>query len=43
MTSGIKTKKDEDEKQASIQRDESANKSKNRQKLKQILMRKFEN
>ena len=43
MTSDIKMKKDEDEKQASLQRDESADESKNRQKLKQILMRKFEN
>ena len=43
MTSDIKTKKSEDEKQASSQRDESANKSKNRQKLKQILMKEFEN
>ena len=43
MTFDIRTKKDEDEKQASFQRGESANESKNRQKLKQILMRKFKN
>ena len=43
MTSDIKTKKNENEKQALFQRDENANESKNRQKLKQILMRKFEN
>ena len=43
MTFDIKTKKDKNEEQALFQRDESANKSKNRQKLKQILMKKFEN
>ena len=43
MTFDIKTKKNEDEKQASFQRDESANESKSRQKSKQILMREFEN
>ena len=43
MTSGIKVKKDEDEEQTSFQRDESADESKNYQKLKQILMKEFEN
>ena len=43
MTFDIKAKKNENEKQMSFQRDESANKSKNHQKSKQILMRKFEN
>ena len=43
MTFDIKTKKDENEKQMSFQRGESANKSKNRQKSKQILMKKFKN
>ena len=41
--SDIRTKKDENEKQASSQRDKNANESKNRQKSKQILMKKFEN
>ena len=43
MTFGIKMKKDENEKQTSSQRGENANESKNYQKLKQILMKKFEN
>ena len=43
MTSDIKAKKDENEEQTLSQRDESANKSKNYQKSKQILMKKFEN
>ena len=43
MTSDIKAKKDENEKQTSFQHDENANKLKNRQKSKQILMKKFEN
>ena len=43
MTFGIKAKKNENERQAPFQRDESADKSKNRQKSKQILMREFEN
>ena len=43
MTFDIKIKKDENKKQTSFQRGESANKSKNRQKSKQILMKKFEN
>ena len=43
MTFDIKTKKNEDEEQTSFQRDENANKSKNHQKSKQILMKKFEN
>ena len=43
MTFDIKTKKNENEKQTSFQRDESANELKNRQKLKQTLMKKFEN
>ena len=43
MTFDIKTKKNENEKQTSFQRSESANESKNRQKSKQILMKKFEN
>ena len=43
MTFDIKTKKDENEKQTSFQRGESADESKNRQKSKQILMREFEN
>ena len=43
MTFDIKTKKNEDEKQTLFQRDESANESKNRQKSRQILMKKFEN
>ena len=43
MTFDIKTKKDENEKQMSFQRDENANKSKNRQKSKQTLMKKFKN
>ena len=43
MTSGIKARKNENEEQTSSQRDESANKSKNCQKSRQILMMKFEN
>ena len=43
MTFDIKTKKNENEKQMSFQRDKNADKSKNRQKSKQILMKKFEN
>ena len=43
MTFDIKTKKNENEKQASFQRGESADESKNHQKSKQILMKKFEN
>ena len=43
MTFNIKTKKNENKKQASFQRDENADKLKNRQKSKQILMKKFEN
>ena len=43
MTFDIKMKKNENEKQASFQRDENANELKNRQKSKQILMKKFEN
>ena len=43
MTFDIKTKKDENKKQASFQRDENADELKSRQKLKQILMKKFEN
>ena len=43
MTSDIRTKKIENEKQTSFQRDENADESKNRQKSKQILMKKFEN
>ena len=43
MTFDIKTKKDENEKQTSFQRDENVDELKNRQKLKQILMKKFEN
>ena len=43
MTSDIKAKKDENEEQASFQRDENADESKNRQESKQILIRKFEN
>ena len=43
MTFDIKTKKNENEKQASFQRDESADELKNYQESKQILMRKFEN
>ena len=43
MTFDIKTKKNENKKQASFQCDESANESKNRQELKQILMKKFKN
>ena len=43
MTFDIKTKKDENKKQALSQRGENANKSKNHQKSRQILMRKFEN
>ena len=43
MTFDIKTKKNENEKQASSQRGENANELKNHQKSKQILMKKFEN
>ena len=43
MTSDIKTKKNKNEKQTLFQRDENANELKNRQKSKQILMKKFEN
>ena len=43
MTFDIKTKKNENEEQTSFQRDENANESKNRQKSRQILMRKFKN
>ena len=43
MTSDIKIKKNENEKQTSFQRDKNANESKNHQKSKQILMKKFEN
>ena len=43
MTSDIKTKKNEDEEQASFQRDENVDKSKNHQKSRQTLMKKFEN
>ena len=43
MTFDIKTKKNKNEKQAPFQRDENADKSKSRQKSRQILMRKFEN
>ena len=43
MTFDIKMKKDEDEEQASFQRDENADELKNCQKSKQTLMKKFEN
>ena len=43
MTFNIKTKKNKNEKQASFQRDENVNESKNRQKSKQTLMKEFEN
>ena len=43
MTFDIKAKKNEDEKQTLSQRDKNANESKNRQKSKQTLMKKFEN
>ena len=43
MTSDIKTKKNENEKQTSFQRDKNANELKNRQKSKQTLMKKFKN
>ena len=43
MTFDIKMKKDENKKQTSFQREESVDKSKNRQKLKKILMKEFEN
>ena len=43
MTFDIKAKKNENEKQTLFQRDESANELKNRQKSKQILIKKFEN
>ena len=43
MTFDIKTKKNENEEQTLFQRDENAIELKNRQKSKQILIRKFEN
>ena len=43
MTFDIKAKKNENEKQTSSQRDKNADELKNRQKLKQILMKEFEN
>ena len=43
MTSDIKARKNENEEQASFQRDENANESKNHQKSRQILMMKFKN
>ena len=43
MMSDIRTKKDENEKQTSFQRDENVDESKSHQKLRQILMKKFEN
>ena len=43
MTSDIKTKKNKNEKQALFQQNENANKLKNRQKSKQILIKKFKN
>ena len=43
MTFDIKTKKNENEKQTSFQRGKNANESKNHQKSKQILIKKFEN
>ena len=43
MTFDIKTKKNENEEQTSFQRGKSANELKNCQKLKQILMKEFEN
>ena len=43
MTFDIRAKKDKNEKQTSFQRGESADESKNHQKSKQILMKKFEN
>ena len=43
MTFDIKTKKDEDEKQTSFQCDENIDESKNYQKSKQTLIKKFKN
>ena len=43
MTSRIKVKKDVNEKQTTSQREQNANESHERQKLKQILTKKFEN
>ena len=43
MTFDIKTKKNENKKQMSFQRDKNANELKNHQKLKQILMKEFKN
>ena len=43
MMFDIKTKKNKNKKQISFQRDQNADESKNYQKLKQILMKKFEN
>ena len=43
MTFDIEAKKNENEKQASFQRNKNVDESKNRQKSKQILMKKFKN